>query len=116
MSYTIPNNALQLWLQDVSDYLYTTSDALRKMYAYFQVEDLPSTTGSSQGDDDESGSNNINDDALSLLKLIQDDDQKHCFLTFRKDDNGNSTALLLHHMARFLLGWVNHHLSPAIGT
>ena len=101
MSSSIHDNALQLWLQDVSDYPYTTSDALRNMYSYFQVEDLPSPTGSSQGDEDESGGNNINVDALSLLKLIQDDDQKHCFLTFRKDDNGNSTALLLHHMARF---------------
>jgi hypothetical protein len=46
------------------------------------------------------GTNQNVDGSATLLKLIQADDQMHCFLPFRKEEGGESTALLFHHMAR----------------
>jgi hypothetical protein len=83
------------------------------MMTYFEVRgESPSASDEEQeGKADESGAvdSDINasklkialDDSTELLKLIQADDQNHCFLTFRKEEGGMASALLLHHMTQY---------------
>ena len=126
MVTTMPDNCLLHWLQRLEDYPFTSKVALSKMYGYFKVNEndigdenssSTATDQSGSGDVDDTsggiasvqsdtgagntGTNQNVDDSATLLKLIQADDQMHCFLTFRKEEGGESTALLFHHMARY---------------
>ena len=77
MSGPIPDNALLTWLQDETNNPFPTSDDIRGMYSHF--------------------SNACPDPITS----IQQDDWSHCFLIFVEDQNGESCAQILHHLAQY---------------
>ena len=89
---TFADGCLLKWLQDLTGYPYKSKTALGNMYDYFKVGN-----DEAESEDDATGS----DTSADLLALIQADDQKHCYLTFTKEKEGEATALLLHHMARY---------------
>ena len=93
MANTMPDNCLLLWLQKTEDYPFTTKTALGNMYEYFKPAESEDGTTTKADDNAESGK--------ELLDLLKADDQRHCFLTFREKESGQSTALLFHHMDRY---------------
>ena len=78
MSGILPDNALLLWLQDESNNEFPDQDALAGIYSYF-----------SQG-------------ATNPLDSIKGDDRHHCFLTFSKNEAGDSVGTVVHHLAKAL--------------
>ena len=86
------DGCLLKWLQDLDDYPYSSKNALGNMYNYFKVGNEEA-----ESEDDTNGSGT----SANLLELLQADDQKHCYLAFTKEEEGEASALLLHHMARY---------------
>ena len=76
MSGTLPDNALQLWLQDETNDQFSSPEALEGMYNYFL-----------EGADDP-------------VDSIKEDDRHHCFIIFQQNDAGASVCSILHHLAR----------------
>ena len=76
MSGTLPDNALQLWLQDEANDEFRSTEALEGMYSYFL------------------------EGATDPIDLIKEDDRHHCFIIFQQNDAGDSVCSILHHLAR----------------
>ena len=111
MITTMPDHGLVQWLRNSEENPRLSKAELKTMYDYFKVQDVDVSSGSNDNDetkdkdkdksDDASSPSDPEDDAVALFELIQADDQKYCFLTFRKNKEGDSTALLFHHMVRY---------------
>ena len=115
MITTTPDHCLIQWLQNCEENPRLSKAELKTMYDYFKVQNADVANGSNDDDktkdkdkdkdkdksDDGSSPSDPEDDAAALFELMQADDQKHCFLTLRKNEEGDSTALLFHHMARY---------------
>ena len=76
MSGTLPDNALQLWLQDEANNKFRGTDELEGMYTYFLQ------------------------DASDPIDNIKEDDRHHCFIIFQQNDAGDSVCSILYHLAR----------------
>ena len=76
MSGTLPDNALQLWLQDEANDEFRSPEALQGMYTYFL------------------------EGATDPIESIKEDDRHHCFIIFQQNDAGSSVCSILHHLAR----------------
>ena len=76
MPGTLPDNALQLWLQDKTNDKFRRLNNLAGMYTYFA------------------------EGATDPMANIKEDDRHHCFLTFQQNDASKSVCSILHHLAQ----------------
>ena len=99
MITTMPDHCLVQWLHIQDENPCLSKAELKARYEYFKVHDVDLASVSGGGDETSPSDPTI--DSAALLELIQADDQKYCFITFRKSEGGEATALMLHHMVRY---------------
>ena len=99
MITTMPDHCLVQWLQNQDENPCLSKAELKARYEYFKVHDVD--LASVSGGDDETSPSDPTIDSFALLEVIQADDQKYCFITFRKSEEGEAAALMFHHMTHY---------------